>query len=84
MIVSFTPRLGLSTLALVGLAALAGVSISASTPEEAHKILPPAYVWINDLPKIQALKRLFPDLYPADPVLVAASGHASGCVMCRE
>ncbi len=42
MIASFTPRLGLSTLALVGLAALAGVSISASTAKEAHKIPPPA------------------------------------------
>jgi hypothetical protein len=41
MITSFTPRLGLSTLALVGLAALAGVSISAPTAEEVHKILPP-------------------------------------------
>jgi peptide-methionine (S)-S-oxide reductase len=46
MIASFTPRLGLSTLALVGLAALAGVSISASTAEEAYKIPPPA----NDEP----------------------------------
>ncbi|HKN29638.1 MAG TPA: peptide-methionine (S)-S-oxide reductase MsrA [Roseiarcus sp.] len=42
MIASFTPRLGLSTLAFVGLAALAGVSISATTAEEAHKIPPPA------------------------------------------
>ncbi|HKN29639.1 MAG TPA: hypothetical protein VJY34_17835 [Roseiarcus sp.] len=84
MIASFTPRLGLSTLALVGLATLAGLSISASTAEEAHKILPPAYIVINDLPKIQALKRLFPELYRADPVLVAASSHASGCLMCRE
>jgi hypothetical protein len=41
MIASFTPRLGLSTLALVGLAALAGLSISAPTAEKAHKILPP-------------------------------------------
>ena len=32
----------LSTLALAGLAALAGVSISASTAEEAHKVPPPA------------------------------------------
>ena len=84
MIASFTTRLGLSTLALVGLAALAGVSTSASTVEEAHKILPPAYVLINDLPKIQAVKRLFSEFYPADPVLVEDSGHASGCLMCRE
>jgi len=42
MIASFTPRLGLSTLALVGLAALAGVSFSATSAEEAHKIPPPA------------------------------------------
>ena len=42
MIASFTPRLGLSTLALVGLTALAGVSINASTAEEAHKVPPPA------------------------------------------
>ena len=42
MIASFTPRLGLSTLALVGLTALAGVSINASTAEEAHKIPAPA------------------------------------------
>jgi peptide-methionine (S)-S-oxide reductase len=30
------------------------------------------YIVINDLPKIEALKRLFPALYRADPVLVAA------------
>jgi peptide-methionine (S)-S-oxide reductase len=42
MIASFAPRLGLSTLALVGLATLAGVSISGPTAEEAHKIPPPA------------------------------------------
>jgi hypothetical protein len=88
MIASFTPRLGLSTLALVGLAALAGVSIFAPTAEEAHKILPPLLEErapvINDLPKIQALKRLSPELYQADPALVTASSHASGCLMCRE
>ena len=28
---------------------------------------------VNDLPKIEDLKRLFPDLYRAAPVLVAAS-----------
>jgi peptide-methionine (S)-S-oxide reductase len=32
------------------------------------------YIVINDLPKIEALKRLFPDLYRADPVLVATTG----------
>ena len=31
------------------------------------------YIVINDLPKIADLKRLFPDLYRAEPVLVAAS-----------
>jgi hypothetical protein len=88
MIASFTPRLGLSTLALVGLAALAGVSISAPTAEEAHKILPPLLderaPVINDLLKVQAPKRLFPELYKADPAPVMASSHASGCLMCRE
>ena len=31
------------------------------------------YIAVNDLPKIEALKRLFPELYRAAPVLVAAS-----------
>ena len=31
------------------------------------------YIVFNDLPKIEALKRLFPDLYRTEPVLVAAS-----------
>jgi peptide-methionine (S)-S-oxide reductase len=31
------------------------------------------YIVINDLPKIEDLKRLFPDLYRAAPVLVAAA-----------
>jgi peptide-methionine (S)-S-oxide reductase len=31
------------------------------------------YVVINDLPKIENLKRLFPDLYRATPALVAAA-----------
>ena len=31
------------------------------------------YIVINDLPKIDALKRLFPELYRADPVLVSSS-----------
>ena len=83
MIASFTPRRGLSTLAVVGLAALGGVWINASTVEEAHKILPPAYISIKNLPKVQALNRLFPELYRADPVLVTVSSHASGCLMCR-
>jgi peptide-methionine (S)-S-oxide reductase len=30
------------------------------------------YIVVNDLPKIDNLKRLFPDLYSADPVLVLA------------
>jgi hypothetical protein len=88
MITSFTPRPGLSRLALVGLAALGGVWINASTAEAAHKIPQPtlneAAPVINDLPKIQAPKRLFAELYQADPALVTASSHASGCLMCRE
>lgn len=35
------------------------------------------YIVFNDLPKIDALKRVFPDRYRADPVLVAAAGKAS-------
>ncbi len=35
------------------------------------------YIVFNDLPKIDALKRMFPDLYRADPVLVSAAGKAS-------
>jgi peptide-methionine (S)-S-oxide reductase len=31
------------------------------------------YIVINDLPKIEELKRLFPELYRAEPVLVAAA-----------
>jgi len=31
------------------------------------------YVVINDLPKIENLKRLFPDLYRVTPALVAAA-----------
>jgi peptide-methionine (S)-S-oxide reductase len=31
------------------------------------------YIVYNDLPKIKALQRLFPDVYRADPVLVAAA-----------
>ena len=32
------------------------------------------YIVINDLPKVAALKDLFPDLYRADPVLVSTAG----------
>ena len=32
------------------------------------------YIVINDLPKIEALKRLFPDSYRVEPVLVATAG----------
>jgi peptide-methionine (S)-S-oxide reductase len=35
------------------------------------------YIVANDLPKIEALKRLFPDLYIATPVLVAAAAPRS-------
>jgi hypothetical protein len=88
MIASFTSRPGLSRLALVGLAALGGVWINASTANAAHKIPQPALDQpapvINDLPNIQALKRLFPEPYRADQALVTASSHASGCLMCRE
>ena len=35
------------------------------------------YIVINDLPKIEALKRLFPDLYRAAPVFVAAASPRS-------
>lgn len=35
------------------------------------------YIVINDLPKVEALKRLFPDLYREDPVLVAAAPNAA-------
>ncbi|MDY0884610.1 peptide-methionine (S)-S-oxide reductase MsrA [Dongia soli] len=31
------------------------------------------YIVINDLPKVENLKRLFPDLYRSDPVLVSAA-----------
>ncbi|MGH6944277.1 MAG: peptide-methionine (S)-S-oxide reductase MsrA [Geminicoccaceae bacterium] len=33
------------------------------------------YIVINDLPKIESLKRIFPDLYRAEPVLVAAAAN---------
>jgi peptide-methionine (S)-S-oxide reductase len=35
------------------------------------------YIVINDLPKVENLKRLFPDLYRATPVLVATAGPKS-------
>ena len=35
------------------------------------------YIVINDLPKIANLKRLFPDLYRTDPVLVEAAGSSN-------
>ena len=35
------------------------------------------YIVVNDLPKIDNLKRLFPDLYRADPVLVEAAGASN-------
>ena len=35
------------------------------------------YIAINDLPKIEGLKRLFPDLYRAKPVLVNRAPSAS-------
>lgn len=35
------------------------------------------YIVFNDLPKLDYLRRLFPDLYRADPVLVATAGKAS-------
>ena len=35
------------------------------------------YIVANDLPKIEALKRLFPNLYRATPVLVAAAASRS-------
>ncbi len=33
------------------------------------------YIAINDLPKVEALSRFFPDLYAAKPVLVASAGE---------
>jgi peptide-methionine (S)-S-oxide reductase len=35
------------------------------------------YIAINDLPKIENLKRLFPDFYRANPVLVSAMQPAN-------
>jgi peptide-methionine (S)-S-oxide reductase len=35
------------------------------------------YIVINDLPKIESLKRVFPDLYRADPVLVSAARRSN-------
>ena len=36
-----------------------------------------AYIAINDLPKVASLKRLFPDLYREEPVLVSASHNSN-------
>ena len=36
-----------------------------------------AYIVINDLPKVENLRRIYPDLYRANPVLVAASGMSN-------
>lgn len=36
------------------------------------------YIVYNDLPKIENLKKLFPDLYRADPVLVSEAGGVNG------
>jgi peptide-methionine (S)-S-oxide reductase len=33
------------------------------------------YIVINDLPKVEALKRTFPNLYRAQPVLVNVAAH---------
>jgi peptide-methionine (S)-S-oxide reductase len=35
------------------------------------------YIAINDMPKVENLERLFPDLYRTDPVLVAAAGESN-------
>jgi len=35
------------------------------------------YIVINDLPKIEELKRLFPDFYRAEPVLVSSAGMSN-------
>ena len=35
------------------------------------------YIAINDLPKIEALRQLFPDSYRSDPVLVSAAGKTN-------
>jgi len=35
------------------------------------------YIVYNDLPKIENLKRLFPDLYREKPVLVSEAGLAN-------
>jgi peptide-methionine (S)-S-oxide reductase len=36
-----------------------------------------SYIVYNDLPKLEALKHLFPDLYRAEPVLVATAGASN-------
>ncbi len=42
------------------------------------------YIVINDLPKIEALKRLFLDLYRADPVLVGARSWQGCAIIARS
>ena len=35
------------------------------------------YIVVHDLPKVEDLKRIFPDLYRKDPVLVAHAGRSN-------
>jgi peptide-methionine (S)-S-oxide reductase len=35
------------------------------------------YIVINDLPKLENLRRAYPDIYRADPVLVATAGASN-------
>ena len=35
------------------------------------------YIVINDLPKVENLRRAYPDVYRADPVLVATAGTSN-------
>ncbi len=35
------------------------------------------YIVINDLPKVENLKRAYPDVYRSDPVLVATTGTSN-------
>ncbi|MCW6506714.1 peptide-methionine (S)-S-oxide reductase MsrA [Lichenifustis flavocetrariae] len=35
------------------------------------------YIAVNDIPKVEALKRMYPDVYRADPVLVAAAPNTN-------
>jgi len=36
-----------------------------------------SYIVLHDLPKIEDLKRIFPDVYRKDPVLVAQAGRTN-------